>query len=174
MTGNVSSWDCRARARELRIAKLLYGFVVPLLPQSLHSRQTCLQPSFLANQRYRKPRQEVPKLCFTDPHEPAQNRTIKRHKYLYETDGTTNQWIANPATALSKSADLRVLGVRLPLPAPIPLSFRKTYTFPAVSDLPALSLSYAAAIRRGISLRRTCATGFSWSRSSVACTRRSA
>ena len=99
--------------------------MVPLLPQSQHSRQTCLQPSFLANrgaliqsQRYRKTRQDVSKLCLTDPHEPAQNRTMNQYKELHVFDGIKNQWITNPATALSKSADLRVLGIRLPLPAP--------------------------------------------------------
>ena len=35
-------------------------------------------------------------------------------------------------------------------------------------------ISHAAASLRGISLRRTCATGFSCNSSSVACTRRSA
>ena len=43
---------------------------------------------------------------------------MNQYKELHVFDGIKNQWITNPATALSKSADLRVLGIRLPLPAP--------------------------------------------------------
>jgi hypothetical protein len=171
----------QGRARELRIAKLLCGFVVPLLPRSLHSRQTCLPPSFLANrgaliqrQRYRKPRQEVSNCAYqtlTNRHRttPSSVTNICMRLLALRVNGLPilRRRSQNPPTSGSWGFDS-------PSRHQFLCRFEKTYTFPGVSDLPPLSLSYAAAIRRGISLRRTWATGFSCSRSSVACTRRSA
>ena len=58
-------------------------------------------------------------MCSTDPDGPAWNRTSADHEpFDKDIDGIKNQRVRRSGATHSKSADLRVLGVRLPLPAP--------------------------------------------------------